>query len=616
MDKILLNWLPPASIDWPSASLSVLKSFLQQNNYFVEIKYWNFIFHDLMKKYETKESRDILELIPFFSTIANECSDKNVIDKIKVVLQYHKPSCKMLGSNYFEEFIQSLHKNVLNIIDSEIESIHRKNYLLIGFSARYSQWIPSKIISDILKRKCPQIKIVIGGFGNKEEARTILENNISYDFAIWGEGEIALLELSNKLQNRNDDFNTIAGLVYRSQSNIIVSEQNQKKYVDLCTLKYPNYDDYFEQLKSFNFKLDVSLPIEGSRGCHWRKCKFCFLNEGYRYRIKDATKVISEIKILYEKHNVSNFMFLDNDLIGTNITNYEKLVDELTNFKRNICQNFEIQLAEIIPYKLRSEVIKKMARAGFMAVQLGWEATCDSLLINMNKKSRFASNILFAKWAIHYGIKINGANIITGIINESDEDIIESINNLHYLRFFLSHKGYFDHELNPLAISMSSLYYKMIPEEELPNWNVNVLEYLLPKEFYNPHKRFITFSFSKNTKNELWKFFEEINKHYKEQKYNYRLLENGNIINYEEYYNGELINSFSLIEPVYWEVLKLSNYEVTSLNSLVAGLSDKGFSLTQYEVIEVINNLKNGYMLYSNLDYTEIVGVINVDSVI
>lgn len=616
MNKILLNWLPPASIEWPSAPLSVLKSFLEQYNYSVEIKYWNFIFHDLMSKYETKGSRDILELIPFISAIAYDLSDKNIIDKIKIVLQYHRPSSKMLGYNYFEETINSLRQDVIKTIDTEIDTILIKNYLLIGFSARYSQWIPSKIISDILKRKCPEIKIVIGGFGNKDEATTILENNISYDFAIWGEGEIALLELTNKLENRKDDFNTIAGLVYRSQSNIIASDQKQKKYADLCTLKFSNYNDYFEQLKNFNFKLEILLPIEGSRGCHWRKCKFCFLNEGYRYRIKDATKVISELKFLYEKHNVSKFMFLDNDLIGTNIENYEKLVDELTNFKRNICPNFEIRLAEIIPFKLRSEAIKKMARAGFMEVQLGWEATCDSLLINMNKKSRFASNILFAKWAIHYGIKVNGANIITGIINESDEDIIESINNLHYLRFFLSQKEYFDHELNPLAISMSSLYYKMIPDEELPNWNVNVLEYLLPKEFYNPHKRFITFSFSKNTKNELWRFFEEINKHYKEQKYYYRLLENGNNINYEEYYNGELINSFSLTEPVYWEVLKLSNYEVTSINSLLAGLSDKGFNLTQREVIEVINNLKNGYMLYSNSDYTEIVGVINVDSVI
>jgi len=616
MNKILLNWLPPAMIDWPSSSLSIIKSFLEQNNFSVEIKYWNFIFHDLMIKYDTTGSRDIIELVPFFSTIAIDYSDKQIIDKIKVLLQNLKPFFKMLGTNYFEEFINSLNENVITITNSELDKVLINNYLLIGFSARFSQWIPAQIISGLMKKKQPGIKIVIGGFGNKEEALAFMENNNSYDFAIWGEGEFAILELSEKLLNSEDNFNNISGLIYRNQNEIIVSDNKNKKYVDFNTILYPNYDDYFEQLKNYNFKIETSLPIEKSRGCHWRQCKFCFLNEGYRYRVKDEIKIVDEIKILYQKYNVSKFMFLDNDLIGTNIENYEKLINELTNFKRNVCSNFEIQLAEIIPFKLSSEIIKKMARAGFKSVQMGYEATCDSLLEKMNKKSSFSSNILFAKWAINFGLRVCGANVIMGIIDESDEDIIESINNLHYLRFLLSSEAYFEHQVNPLAISTSSRYYEMVNKEELVNWNINKIEYFLPKTFYNTQKRFTTFSYTKNTKNELWQFFDEINSHYKKQKYTYRLLKNDDIINYEEYYNDELINSFSFTDPLYWEVLKLANHQVISRDSLNAEVTNYGFNVNQQGLLEVINNLKNSFLLYSNSDSSELVSIINTDNVI
>ena len=46
------------------------------------------------------------------------------------------------------------------------------------------------------------------------------------------------------------------------------------------------------------------IPIEGARGCHWNRCHFCFLNQGYKYRRKSA-EVIKE-EILY---NIKNILF-------------------------------------------------------------------------------------------------------------------------------------------------------------------------------------------------------------------------------------------------------------------------------------------------------------------
>jgi radical SAM superfamily enzyme YgiQ (UPF0313 family) len=615
MKKVLLNWLPPAQIDTPSPALSVLKSYLEHNNFIVDIKYWSFIIHDLMSKYEGA-AKEIIDLLPFLATIAIDNSDKKCIEKLKILLQSQKPSFKVLSNNHFDEFLFSLRKNVIEIIECELEKILEQDYFLLGFSARYAQWIPARIIADIIKRKRPEIKVVIGALGNKEEAIAILEENPLFDFAAWGEGEISLLELSEKLINGQEDFNNVPGLAYRKGNNIMISENNYKKFADLNNLPYPNYDDYFEQLKHFNFKVESLLPIEGSRGCHWQKCKFCFLNEGYRYRLKDEKSIMIEIENLYKKYNVSKFVFLDNDINGKDLQKFQNLINELSHFKANECPNFEIHLAEIIPLSINAEIIKKMARAGFKAIQIGYEATSDSLLKKMNKKGRFASNLLCVKWAINYGIIISGANIMTGIIDESDEDIFDSIDNLHYLRFLLFNKGYIDHDLNPLSISVSSRYYEMVNNKELYNWDVNAIANLLPEGFSNPEKRFITFSFCKNTKNELWLYFDKINRHYKEQKYSYRLYQVDNNINYEEYYNQELVNSITFTEPVYWEVLKLANHQVISKDYLQINLENKGFTMDKEELAEVIKNLKDSYLLYSNSDSTELVSVINTDALI
>ena len=88
------------------------------------------------------------------------------------------------------------------------------------------------------------------------------------------------------------------------------------------------------------------------------------------------------------------------------------------------------------------------------------------------------------------------------------------------------------------------------------------------------------------------------------------------IVIYEEYYNNELINSISFDEPVYWEVLKATNYKVTSLDLLHKNISTRGFNITQNELIEIVNSLKKECLLYSSLDNSGIVSVIDTDIVI
>lgn len=83
-----------------------------------------------------------------------------------------------------------------------------------------------------------------------------------------------------------------------------------------------------------------------------------------------------------------------------------------------------------------------MALAGFESVQIGYESPSNNLLEKIHKKNTFASNLFFIKWANELGIRINGANVLRNLLEETTDDIKESIDNLYFLRFYFQKSWY------------------------------------------------------------------------------------------------------------------------------------------------------------------------------
>ena len=51
MKKILLNWLPPAMVNFASPAMSVLKGYLRKNGYQVDVKYWNIALNNKIEEF-------------------------------------------------------------------------------------------------------------------------------------------------------------------------------------------------------------------------------------------------------------------------------------------------------------------------------------------------------------------------------------------------------------------------------------------------------------------------------------------------------------------------------------------------------------------------------------
>ena len=604
--KVILNCLPPTEPSNISPAMSILQAFLKTHEVEVDTKWWNLLFIDTLKDFQM-HNRNLLHLLPFLSYISLQHDDKQSLENIESKLRTSAPKYLNLSKTFYKEKIANLSHTVLHTFTSELNKMKINECTLFGVSSKFFQWIPGKILAEQAKKINPNIKIVIGGFGTEKEAMALMQNFDVFDYAVWGEGEFALLGLCKHLENpTKNPLSEVQHLVYRV-NNTLTTTKVKPEYLDLDSIN-PDFSSYFNQKIT---GIHSSVPIEGSRGCHWRKCKFCFLNTGYNNRCKSINKVISHIESAIEKYNVNSFYFVDNDLVNSDIQSFEELLDSLIILRQKH-PKLEIINAEIITKGLNSQLIKKMSFAGINSVQIGYEAINDVILKKINKKNTLSSNILFIKWAKQFKIELSGVNIITNLIGETNTEIIDSTKNLHYLRFYLK-KNSFQHVFTSLAITTASPYYKFLKKNNLlDKWNRFELSPYLPQSFINDKTNiFDVFIFNKEVENPLWEEFHEVEKYYIKNSYSYQIIEkDANTFFYQEFCNSTFIKQLELEkDSLSWKILCFCNHKVVSKKEITEYLNN----VSQEDLGDTINELFDEYLIYVNDDLSEIVSLINTD---
>lgn len=607
--------MPPAAIETPSPAMSVLKSHLSSLSYEVEIDYWNLRMIKLQAEFVWADPRteinDALLMYLFYNYLAIYKKDEHAYKVIRVLLQQIKPQYIHADRDFYDEHMRSYASKLDALLDAHIQAYDFSNILYFGLEVNLYQWIFSSIIAEKIKKVSPESIIVIGGIGNKDAAMAYLRNFDSFDLALWGEGEDSLLNLSNKLkiEGKVEDYSEIANIAYRGKGEILISGLPNRNYISLDspTLK-PNYDDFFNQRKYFNIESRVSLPVEASRGCHWKKCQFCYLNTGYKNREKSVSLLLDEIRMLLKKYGINYFQFLDNDIIANNYPRFNEMLDGLIEIK-NDYPDFTIILAEIITKGIEASVVKKMALAGFIHVQIGYESPSNNLLRKIHKKNSFASNLLFIKYAHEFHIAIGGLNVLRNLLEETDEDIIEGISNLHSLRFFLK-RNYFSHNISKLAVISASRYYKDV-KGELERWSESSFKRLLPKNYLAEEDKINIVEQMLPSYNYLWDTFGNIEQYYLSHTYEYIFLRQGNDIIYREYCNKELINALQIpCDSIEMDILKFANDREISVEDLI--------QQTNYPVEllkDTIKELGKEGLLYHSDDYSEIVTIVDVQKI-
>lgn len=618
---ILFNYLPPGLIKMPSPAFSVLKSYLRKNDIDAKVAYWNMQLVDLQLSFLWASDISILEseelnLLIFFNYISIHSGDMKSQLHIKSKLMRLKPHFIGYENDFFENHMKEYSDRLDDVLDNLIADICSNDISFYGFSASLYQWLPASIISAKIKNKYPNARYLIGGIGTYKTAVKILEYFPQFDCALWGEGENALTDVIRAyISNSISGLSSIPNIAYRTPLGIQKSNNSKVLFVNLSDSPIPDYSDYFTQIGVtwFNNIINKEIPIEGGRGCHWNRCHFCFLNSGYKNRIKSVDAIEDEIVKQVTRYNCNTVSFLDNDIINNDRNHFEQLLKSLWNIKQSIPE-FKISLAEIITKGITSALIKKMALVGFDSVQIGYESPSDSLLAKIQKKNSFASNLLFIKFALIYGIKIAGANIIMGLIEECDADILEASENLYYLRFFLS-QNKFKHSQSYLAVSSSSKYVRN-KDTRFDEWKRSfIFAHYLPDKYCDNDPSYDIIDALPGSFNLLWNDFFSIERYYIENNISYKLLSCNEVIIYQEYFNGNMIKEIEFERrSLEWTILELSNNCVTTISDLTLSIKRlNSFEQTNIEtqIINAVKQLTTEGLLYSQKCGNECVSIID-----
>ncbi|MFH1622511.1 MAG: radical SAM protein [Candidatus Omnitrophota bacterium] len=301
--------------------------------------------------------------------------------------------------------------------DYFIEKIKDADILAFSTMTGMHQWA-IKIASEIKKDR--DILTVFGG-PHPTYSPELIENP-AVDVVCIGEGEQAMLNIADSLDNKSDIIQ-IPNLWVKKDGKIYKNDI-RPLVEDLDSLPFPDREIYY---KYFCLRTNPHKTFMTTRGCPYQ-CSFCFnpkLQEMYkgkgRYiRFRNPGSVVNEIKSVKEKYGLKTVFFADDIFILDK--KWLKYFIEL--YKKEISLPFTCDGRADI---LDEEVISLLKAGGCFCIRFGIESGNEHIRNKvLGKNVTNAQIVNVATILKRYGLKFLTYNMV-GIPGETIENAYETV---------------------------------------------------------------------------------------------------------------------------------------------------------------------------------------------
>ena len=325
------------------------------------------------------------------------------------------------------------HSNLANATYTETKAfellssrIDQFNPTHIGFTMPFPGTVSmALVLSALLKKHYPSIKVVIGGGFVNSELRDITDQRIfefvdyiCYDegFAPWQGvlGEHALVR--TRTRSGYHDTSVAGG-------------ESKKYHIIEPDYEGIDFEQYIPMYESVNpmhnlWSDRVWLKLQLTNGCYWHKCAFCDVALDYigNFCCCDAKQAADVVENLVKKTGKKDFHFTDEAIPPV-------LARELS--KEFIARGLGITWWGNIRFDkgFSDEVCQLMAQSGCVAVSAGLECAQDRLLKLMNKGITLESARETCRALKQAGIMVH-AYLMYDFPTETLEETLEALTNV------------------------------------------------------------------------------------------------------------------------------------------------------------------------------------------
>lgn len=299
-----------------------------------------------------------------------------------------------------------------------VEKLKKEKPDIIGLTSTVLEIGRSCQISNALKKSLPDSFIIIGGPHLTSLPMETMRNS-AFDVGVIGEGENTMLELAERINRNELDFEKVDGIIYRENEELTITQP--RGYIeDLDSLPFPArhllppLSEYSPGPASY-----LKLPqghMMTSRGCPYQ-CIFCDKKTfGNKVRLRSPTNVVDEVRELIDTHGAKDIRFFDDSFTVDNDRIF-KICEELDN------QNIRIPWSCLTRVDIVSkELLQRMREAGCWQISFGLESGDQEILNKMKKGITIEKSRQAVRWAKMAGLDVR-AYFILGMPGESTTSI-------------------------------------------------------------------------------------------------------------------------------------------------------------------------------------------------
>jgi radical SAM superfamily enzyme YgiQ (UPF0313 family) len=302
--------------------------------------------------------------------------------------------------------------------------LHRMRPILAGISCTTPTVTSASQLAATIKSHAPDVTTVVGGsHASALPEQTLLEFP-AFDYLVFGEGELTLLELCIRIRDGGKD-SAINGLAFRENGIVTVTEA-RRLITNLDSIPFPARDliDYASQVghssRGFSNKL-LSTELFTSRGCPVG-CSFCAIQAtfGKSVRFRDPSCIEDEVSRMLREQQFNHVVIADDTF--TLLPDRAAAICEILGRSGIKSWNCDSRVNTV-----SLELLKTMKSCGCEKVAFGVESGSQRMLDLIGKKITVDQVRNAVYWAKQAGIKhIEGNFIIGSDPSETREDLDET----------------------------------------------------------------------------------------------------------------------------------------------------------------------------------------------